>query len=297
MVLLIILLACLGLFAAFGFYLAGNSTRIHPMSLEDARKWQADHYDISWYDGLEKADYEIVSFDGYVLHAQLLKNPSASDRYVICSHGYTDNRFGTLKYARLYLDLGYHVVIYDLRGHGLNAPTFCTYSARESRDLLAMIADTRRRYPGIAQLGIHGESLGASTSVAALKYKPDIDFVVADCGFSEISSILKVSFAKSHAPGWLVNVASVFAKVRYGYSYADMRPIDALSGNRIPILFMHGDSDGFIPPSHSEAMAKATAGYAEIHLVPGAKHAASVLTDPGLYRECLDSFLNRIGGR
>lgn len=32
--------------------------------------------------------------------------------------------------------------------------------------------DTRRRYPNIAELGLHGESLGAFTTIEALAYEP-----------------------------------------------------------------------------------------------------------------------------
>jgi len=131
------------LMAGMGFFLAGFSMTGKRQTLEEARAWQEDHYDLSWYDPLEKTDYTVKSGDGYVLHAQLLKNPQAADRCVIISHGYTDNRFGALKYARMYLDMGFDVIVYDLRGHGLNAPTFCTYSVRESRDLLSC-------------MGIHG---------------------------------------------------------------------------------------------------------------------------------------------
>jgi fermentation-respiration switch protein FrsA (DUF1100 family) len=70
-----------------------------------------------------------------------------------------------------------------------------------------------------------------------------------------------------------------------------MLPIDSLKGNTIPILFIHGADDRFVPPEHSERMKEATGGYAEIHLVPGAEHAMSILTAPKAYREYVANFL------
>ncbi len=278
-----------------GRMLAAYSMQIRRQSLEEARAWQADHYDISWYDGLEKKDYTVKSEDGYVLHVQRLVNPIPSTRYIILSHGYTDNRFGSLKYTKMYLDLGFQVILYDLRGHGENEPTFCTYSIRESVDLKYLIDDTRKRYPDMTMLGIHGESLGSATSIACLKYKPEIDFVVADCGFSEIASVMQAGLKGMHLPGWLIHVASLFAKLKYGWSYNQMRPIDSLAGNNIPILFIHGDADDFILPFHSQNMQKATAGYSELHLIPGATHAASVLTATEDYRTYVEGFFAKIG--
>lgn len=277
---------------ALGFYLAKYSMTGHRQTLEEARAWQEGHYDLSWYDPLEKTDYTITSYDGYVLHAQFLKNPGDTNRCILISHGYTDNRFGALKYAYMYLEQGFNVIVYDLRGHGLNEPTFCTYSARERKDLLALIQDSRERFPKATTLfGIHGESLGAATSIAVLEEKPLIDFVVADCGFSEISSVLKGGLKGMHLPGFLVDVASICAKIRYGYSFSQMRPIDSLKDNQIPILFIHGAEDNFILPEHSEKMKAATKGYAELHLIEGAAHAMSVITDPEAYSEYVSTFL------
>ncbi len=286
------------LLAGIGFRLAETAMTGKRQTLEEARAWQAEHYDLSWYDSLEKKDYTVKGRDGYVLHVQLLKNPEKSARYIIISHGYTDNRFGSLKYASMYLKLGFNVIIYDLRGHGLNEPTFCTYSVREKMDLLSIIEDSRGRYPETAFLGLHGESLGAATSVAVLGEKPPVDFVVADCGFCEIMPVLKGGMKGMHVPAFLADIASVFAKIRYGYSFSEMRPIAALKDNEIPILFIHGAEDRFILPEHSERMKEATRGYAELHLIPGAGHAMSVLQNPEMYRQCVETFLaERFPGR
>jgi len=287
----IIAVLILALLMGLGFFLAKIPMTGRRQTLEEARAWQEEHYDLSWYDPLEKTDYTVKSRDGYILHAQFLKNPGDTDRYILISHGYTDNRFGALKYAYMYLELGFNVIVYDLRGHGLNEPAICTYSIRESQDLLAMIQDSRERFRNMAILGIHGESLGAATSVAVLKEKPPVDFVVADCGFSDIVPVLKGAMKGMHLPGFLVYLVSVCARIRYGYSFREMRPIESLRENHIPILFIHGAEDSFILPEHSERMKAATKGYAELHLIPGAGHAMSVLTDPKKYQAIVRGFL------
>ena len=278
-----------------GNYLCSYSMGVKRMSLPDARKWQEDHYDLSWYDPLEKTDYTVTSYDGYVLHAQFLKNPTETKKYIIITHGYTDNRFGSLKYTKMYLDHGYNVILYDLRAHGLNELTYVTYSVRESRDLDVMMTDSRKRYPDMEVLGLQGESLGSATSIAVLKYRKDMDFIVADCGFAEIIPVLKVGLRGLHLPTFFVYIAGIFAKLRYGLFYSEMRPIDSLPGNTVPILFMHGADDDFILPYHSEMMQAATEGCSELHLIPGAKHAESMIKAPEEYRRIVGAFLTKIG--
>lgn len=293
--------AAAGAFAALagagGAAIARYTMNGHRQSLEEALRWQREHYDISWYPGLKKKNYLFTCSDGYELHVQLCEDPktAVSGKYVILTHGHTDNRFGTLKYMRIYLDLGFRCIIYDLRGHGANQRTWCSFGIREGRDLYELICDTLERYGTDIVLGLHGESLGSSTSIMALGYAPGVDFVVADCGFAEIAPIIRGGLKMAHLPGSLARLGSAGAKVLYGYSYEEMRPIDALPENRTPILFIHGAEDGFIPPSHSERMHEATGGYSELVLIPGARHAASVLTEPQLYADSVREFLERCG--
>ena len=282
-------------FIAFAFWLPSFIMAGQRQTLEEAFAWQTDHYDTSFYRDLEKKDYTVKGFEDYDLHVQLLKNPNTSVKYVILSHGYTDNRMGSLKYVQMYLDLGFNCIIYDLRGHGENESTFTTYGIREGADLKCLIDDTKGRYPDLAVLGLHGESLGAATTITALKYKPEVDFVVADCGFSDIENVLKEGYRNARVPTVLVDVANITGKIRYHYEIKEMRPIESLNENEIPILFIHGAEDSFIRPQNSEDMAARTKGYKEIYIIPGAGHAESVLNEPDLYGKYVKAFLETIG--
>lgn len=269
----------------------------HRQTLDEAMKWQSERYDTSFYNDLEHTDYTVKSFDGYELHARLLRCPNHTGKYVIISHGYTDNRIGSLKYAKMYIALGYSCILYDLRGHGLNQSTFTTYGIREGKDIAELVRDTRQRYADIIQLGLHGESLGAASTVTSLQYKPEVDFVVADCGFSDIDNVLREGYRNAGAPVLLVDVANFGARLRYSYSLKTMRPIDSLNDNEIPILFIHGANDSFILPKNSEDMAQRTKGYSELHLIEGAGHAESMLHSPEEYGKIVEGFLAKINLR
>ncbi len=288
-VIICILAAC---FIAFSLWLPSFVMTGKRQTISEAWEWQSSHYDTSFYNDLKKTDYIISGYEGYELHAQLLENPEHTDKYIIISHGYTDNHIGSLKYVSMYLELGFNCVLYDLRGHGENAKDFTTYGIREALDLKAVIEDTRTRYGSISQLGIHGESLGAATSVTVLKYKPEVDFVVADCGFSDIENVLRKAYTDNHVPSFFVDVANVTGKMLYHYSLLEMRPIDSLEGNQIPILFIHGSDDTFILPKNSRDMSERTPGYSEVHLIEGAGHAASILTAPNDYIKYVRDFLS-----
>ena len=115
---------------------------------------------------------------------------------------------------------------------------------------------------------------------------------MADCGFSDIENVLKEGYRKARVPVFLVDVANVTGALRYHYALKDMRPIDSLDENTIPILFIHGSEDDFILPKNSEDMARRTKGYHELHLNPEAGHAESILIAPEQYEAYVEAFLS-----
>ena len=81
LIICIIIAVLIILLISLGFFLANYSMNgKNQQTLEEAHTWQEEHYDISWYDPMEKTDYTVTSYDGYVLHAQFLKNPGDTER-------------------------------------------------------------------------------------------------------------------------------------------------------------------------------------------------------------------------
>ena len=137
--------------------------------------------------------------------------------------------------------------------------------------------------------------LFATQCVRASQEGRELVLLAAGCPVRHRGDVLAGGVKSRHLPALLVDVSSLCAKLRYGYGYGDMRPIDSLADNDVPILFMHGADDAFIPPEHSERMREATRGYGEVHLIANAGHAQSVLVNPVEYEACVRAFLGRIG--
>lgn len=266
-------------------------------SLEKARKIAEDAGFWRDYDKLEKEELEIGSYDGYRLKAFYVPAAQASDKYVIISHGYTYNRYGSLRYLHMFRDFGYNCLIYDDRGHGENIRTKCTMGVRESRDLLRLIGWVHERFGKDIILGLHGESMGSALQIMALKEKPNVQFVVNDCGYADLMGVLTHNITGSlHMPRCLCYPASAACRLLYGYSFTKVRPIDSLKDNAVPVCFMHGAADDFIPCSHSERMHRAMTAYSELHLFPGAAHGLSFDSDEEGYRRIVKDFLDKVLG-
>ena len=264
------------------------------MTLGGEIQWEKEHGLWGDFDSFEKETYTVEGKDGYILHCEFVKAPYDSPKYVILSHGHTSNRYGSTKYVSCYRDLGFNCVIYDVRGHGENEKVPVSLGQFESEDLLKLIDDTYERYGKDIYLGLHGESMGSSISLSVLRYKPDVKFVVADCGFANLYDLMDSTYRQFHI-SWLTPLVNSVMKSKYGYDMKKTSAIDALKDNEIPVCFIHGANDGFIKPDNSERMSEAQKGVSEVHIIPGAEHAQSrEVAGEEMYREIIAEFLNKI---
>ena len=240
-------------------------------------------------------EHTIETYDGHKIWVGFVPGNPKNKHYVILSHGYTSTRYGMYKYAVLWRKLGYNCVIYDNRGHGVNEPATITFGVRESRDLMTVIEDTYERYGRDIHIGLHGESMGAGLQLMALSHKLKVDFIVNDCGYSEILPVLRHKVKQGFGlPGWLADLASPYCKLFFGYSFKEVRPIDYLKENEIPICFVHGTGDTFTAHWHSEKMYEANKGYKELHLYEGVNHAECIVNDPERYLEMMKAFVEKV---
>ena len=127
------------------------------------------------------------------------------------------------------------------------------------------------------------------------KAKPEVDFIINDCGYSELLPVLRHKVKQGFGlPEWLADWASPYCNLVFGYSFEEVRPIDCLKDNEIPICFVHGTGDTFTAHWHSKRMYDANMGYKELHLFPGVDHAECVSKDTERYFEMMKNFVEKV---
>lgn len=278
----------------FAFYLAKQIVNPKFISLEKTINLSKEHDLYFDFDKTKKEKIIIKSFDGYLINGYFIENSTPSNNYVIISHGHNWSKAGSLKFMNLYLKLGFNCIIYDVRGHGENKSSHITMGNLESKDLIEITYYLRRKYGTNIYLGLHGESMGASLSIMALKYKPDVQFVVADCGYADFSHVLSYSYKLKHIPHIYVWATGLASRLRYGFNVTKVKPIDALIGNKVPICYFHGKKDNYVPYLESTLMYDHTSSYRELHLFNDSKHLMCLRDEPVKYEKTLVHFLQKI---
>ena len=293
----IIVLAAFGavliLVAALSAFLARFLVFPPRLSFEETFEEEKKKNYIRDYDRTKNTLYEVESFDGYVLHAELIRADKPSDRYVILSHGYSYDRHGSIKYTHIFRELGFNCIIYDTRGNGLNKKAPCSFGIKESRDLRAVIGDACRRFGGDIVIGLHGESMGSAISALCLPDSPDVTFAVLDCGFADFRSVIEGKVKSFHLPKTMILPVELMCRLLYKVSIFASVPSQALAQTDVPLCLIHGKKDTLIPYQHTEKNASAARGYHEEHYFPRAEHAMSFLSDEERYNNIIRDFVSK----
>ncbi len=255
---------------------------------KEKRKLIEEEY-LAW----EQEAVIIQSPYGYPLHGQYFPI-SGSRRTVILSHGITYNLYGSVKYMPIFRELGFNILVYDLRFHGRSGGKYSTFGFYEKHDLRAVTDWVLEKTGADTLIGTHGESMGAAISLLHAALDPRISFVVSDSSFSDLFRLLahriRIDY---HLPAFpVLHLASFMSRLMSGMSFHSVSPDLAAAGISAPVLFAHGGADTFIPVSMAHELYESKKnGPRSLYLAPGAEHAETFWSDPAPYTHAVHEFL------
>jgi len=241
-----------------------------------------------------KNEFFVDSPYGYKIHCSFFYNNS--DKTVVCSHGITWSLAGSLKYLKIFKDLGFNVMIYDHRNHGLSGGKNTTFGYYEKNDLKTVV-DWIYENTDSEIVGVHGESMGGGTVIQYSAIDKRIDFCIADCPFSDLKKLLKIRAKNDFfkGAGIFIDFSSFISFIKTGFFFSYSSPLKVIKNIDIPVLFVHGLEDRYIPCEMSIEMYREKPDKKDILLVENAKHAGSLYSDKKLYTEKLISFFKKYG--
>ena len=198
-----------------------------------------------------------------------------------------------------YLSRNINVFICDHRGAASSEGNIIGFGALESKDCIKWLNYLNDTFGSDIKLIIHGISMGSAT-VMLMTGDPNlpanVKFCVADCGFTSAWDEFTYKLGEMKVPAHpLVEIVNAFNKVYAGYDFKkDTSAIEAVRRAKIPMLFVHGAADAFVPTKMVYELYDACAcPDKDILVVEGADHAASFITDQPAYEAKLDKFIEK----
>ena len=240
-------------------------------------------------DGLAAEALHFASaHDGAPLAGWLL--PSNGKRAIVLVHGVDSTSWdgGHPDLAHAYVSAGFHVLAFDLRGHGRSGGKRLGLGWDERYDVRAAVDLLLARGFKPGAIGVHGTSYGAATALLAAADIPEIGAVVADSAFADVRELMTAQIeSRTSVPSWLASALASpgiesIARVFQGLDLDRIPPVRAVPAIAPrPILFIHGGDDDVIPVRHAYRFKAASKNPADtLCVLPGRGHTEGIRLGP-----------------
>ncbi len=264
---------------------------------EEYKKFMIPNHE--WIDSMPLEHVTIKARDNITLHADILFAENKSDKLIIMNHGYTSKGIDNCASpARFFHNIGYDCLIVDHRAHGKSGGKYIGFGILDRFDCKKWIEYIDGRFDKSKQIVLYGISMGATTCLMTAGF-PDLSdsvkAVISDCAFTSpydvFAHVLKKDY---HLPPFpIMNINDKMCRAKAGYGFKDYSTLDAVKKTHIPILFIHGKEDKFVPVYMTEENYAACNSPKEIYLADNAGHGASYFEDPEACQKKMKDFLGK----
>ena len=247
--------------------------------------------------------HEIVNDRGENLVGWLFRPEKESKVFVLCAHGYrSSGRSEFSGIAQYYIrKKGFNALTVDHTASGDSEGDVVGFGYYETIDCMKWVNYLIENFGDDITIILHGVSMGSAT-VMMMSGEPDlpsnVKMTVADCGFTSATeefSYKAKDIGLNRLPA-LIPLVNIINKVQNGYDFRDTDAFAAVQRTKVPILFIHGGADLFVPTFMSEKNFEAcSADIKDILIVDGADHAQSYVVNQEAYEAKIDEFLKRVG--
>lgn len=248
--------------------------------------------DRSWFEQQTPEHWQLAH-DGLQLQALFLKQEQAKG-VVIAAHGYHHSYEQMIPYARMFMQLGYSVLLPDARAHGRSEGKYIGFGWSDRLDYQLWIDQVEKTAPG--EVILFGISMGAATVLAtAGEGVPTVKAVIADSSFEnvyeEVAHRVRTYYHLPSIP--LVPISSLLNRLLNGYWFKKADIKGQVARIQQPTLLIHGGSDTYVPVIHGKNLfATLPHSAKELHIFPEAEHIKSFATDAEQYQVLVEQFLS-----
>lgn len=242
-----------------------------------------------------------TSFDGLKLHATYFpaQAQTGKQKIVICFHGYTSQ--GMSDYIGLsdyYQKRGFAMLLPDARAHGTSEGEYIGFGCLDRQDALGWVRWAVMELGEETEILLHGTSMGAATllMLSGLKLPEQVKGIVSDCGFTSPKEVFThVLHTMYHLPAFpIIPGADLVNRKLAGYGMDECNAKREVEKAEVPILFVHGGNDTFVPWQMCDEIYEHCASPKRKLIVEGAAHAESYYKDMESYEKALTEFIGEV---
>lgn len=301
----VILLLIIGYFAVGNYFynIALNPNTSKTFVLGEEKEPSKETIELrKWLDDISEDVYITSNNNGNLkLHAyEIINNENednkkkSQDIWAIVVHGYMSEGIEMAYSAKEFYDRGYNVLVLDLRGHGKSDGDYIGMGWHDRLDLLDWTDYVINKNKD-CRIIWYGVSMGAATVMMATgeNVPSNVKIAIEDCGYTSVWDEFKIQLKSLFGlPSFpVLNAASTISNIKAGYTLKQGSSIEQIKKSKIPILFIHGSEDKFVPFNMLDELYNAATCQKDKLVVEGAAHAESDSVNPELYWNKIDEFI------
>ncbi len=256
---------------------------------------------INWIKQAEELPYEeitITSYDGLRLYGRLYEYTSDAPIEILF-HGYKGSGLRDMSggIERCFA-IGRSALIVDQRACGRSEGRVVTFGIKERYDCLNWANYLYDRFGISRKVIITGVSMGAATVMLAssMNLPENVVSALADCGYTSGKEIIKKVIRDMKLPANLLYPFVRIGSRLFGkFDIDEVSPIESVKESKIPIAFIHGLDDDFVPCDMSIRLYEECSEKKALLTVPGSGHGLAYPTDKDGYVDFLRSFEKEAG--
>lgn len=244
-------------------------------------------------------NFEIKSHDGLTLRGRYYQYREGAITEILF-HGYRGNAERDLSGGiERCFSLGRNVLIVDHRASGTSDGRVITFGIKEHIDCLKWIDFAIDHFGNDVRLIITGISMGAATVMMAAgeKLPKNVICALADCGYNTAKEIICKVIDEMKLPSKLIYPFVRLGAIIFGGFDPDSNsPEKALKNSNVPVIFIHGNNDAFVPCDMSRRLYEiCTSKKKKFVTIDGAGHGLAYPVNKEKYVESLREFAIECG--
>ena len=245
-------------------------------------------------EALPREEVSIRSADGLKLTGHLIKSRYPR-RLIIAFHGWRSSWSRDFcMVAPFWLEQHCNVLFVDQRAQGNSEGQYLGFGLLERSDCRQWAYWADRQNYGLP-IYLAGISMGAASVLmaAGMDMPESVRGIIADCGFTSPKDICihvaRDNLHVSYGPLRSAWIDRCFRKKIHMTSGA-YSTLAAMKNAKVPILFIHGTADSFVPIDMTYRNYRACAAPKRLVVVPGAGHAMSYAVEPETCQKAMKGF-------
>lgn len=255
----------------------------------------------NWRDWVREQDFETIEMNAYddiKLNGYYLEAKEPSNKIVVMAHGYLGNAKQMGLYGEYYYEeLGYNFFTPDLRGHGKSEGDYIGFGWHDRIDIIDWMNLLIDRFGPDTEIVMHGISMGAATVLMASgeELPENVKAIIADSPYTSVHDLFAYQMKRMfHLPSFpVLQSTSLVAKAKAGYSLTEASALKQVEKSEVPILYIHGNADEFVPTKMTNKLYENTKSKTEMLTIEGASHGEGFVIERELYIDKMNEFIEK----